>query len=148
MDDLTPEDLVYLMQLVNADFCNKQRKTQEPTPIEAEVFRKLQVLSQKTETTQFTGNYVGRLMEIVYKTLRKLPPVPEVGGMVVNAGGVKWRVGPEVIESFRRIEGEKQKSIASGKPVATGEWQTRDTKVRAIMKAVIKKIVFSDLFPE
>jgi hypothetical protein len=41
MDYLTREELIYLLKLVNADFCDKQRRTQQPTPFEAEVYRKL-----------------------------------------------------------------------------------------------------------
>jgi hypothetical protein len=147
MDDLTREDLVYLMQLVNTDFCEKQRKTQEPTPIEAEVFRKLQVLSQKTEATPSTGNYIGRLMEIVYKTLRKLPRVAERRETMVKAWGVNWWVGPEAIEGFRLMGAEKQKAIASGKPSPV-TWQTRNPVVKAIIKAIAEKAGFPDLFPE
>lgn len=39
--DLSHPELVYLLQLVNADFCEKQRRTQQPTPFEANVFEKL-----------------------------------------------------------------------------------------------------------
>lgn len=39
--DLSHDELVYLIQLVNMDFCAKQRKDGKDTPFEAEVFRKL-----------------------------------------------------------------------------------------------------------
>ena len=39
--DLELGELEFLMQLVNQDFCAKQRATHEPTPFEASVFRKL-----------------------------------------------------------------------------------------------------------
>jgi len=46
--DLELGELEFLMQLVNQDFCNKQRATGEPTPFEAGVFRKLADGRQKT----------------------------------------------------------------------------------------------------
>jgi hypothetical protein len=131
--DLTHDELVYLIQLVNSDFCNKQRKNPGmQTPFECTVYDKLYTeMETKREATPSTGD-----------------SVPEVGGMIVEVGGLKMRVGPEAIEAFRLIEAEKQKAIASGKPSLVGQWQTHDPKVTAIIKTVAEKAGFPDLFGE
>lgn len=48
--DLAHEELVYLMQLVNADFCEKQRRTGQETPFEATVFAKLSASQDETRS--------------------------------------------------------------------------------------------------
>lgn len=45
--DLSHTELVYLIQLVNADFCEKQRKDGRETPFECVVFQKLYAEEEK-----------------------------------------------------------------------------------------------------
>ena len=45
--DLQYDELVLLCQFVNKDFCDKQRKTNAPTPFEAQLFKKLYDAQEK-----------------------------------------------------------------------------------------------------
>lgn len=47
--DLSHKELVYLLLLVNSDFCEKQHRTQQPTPFEASVFEKLDAERNRQE---------------------------------------------------------------------------------------------------
>ena len=95
---------------------------------------------------QYSGDMIVELMRIVNSN-RKIPrPEVEKGGLIVNVDGVKWRVGPEVIEAFRQIEAEKRQANASGKPSTRGHWQTQDKVVKSMLLTVAREAGFPDLF--
>ena len=67
-------------------------------------------------THQYSGNLIVGLMGKVDGTHDLPRPDVEIGGKIVRVGPLKITVGPEVIESWKRIEAEKQAAIASGEP--------------------------------
>lgn len=102
---------------------------------------------------QYTGECVVGLMRTIDANLRRVEnnedipePKVEVGGLIVTVDGLKVSLGPEVIESFQRIEAEKRQAIASGKPFERGVWQTNDEEVKAQMRAVAAAAGFPGLF--
>jgi hypothetical protein len=94
---------------------------------------------------QYSGNMLVDLMHKVDKTGVPRPEV-EIGGMIVNVGGLKVRIGPEGIEAFRRAEAEKQAAIASGKPFERGTWQTNDEAGKALMRAIAAAAGFPGIY--
>lgn len=51
--DLTYEELVLLLVLVNDDFCGKQRASGEPTPFESRLFNKLMEIKKESDKQPF-----------------------------------------------------------------------------------------------
>ena len=66
----------------------------------------------------------------------------EVGGLIITVDGSKVSLGPEVIESFKRIEAEKRQAFASGKPFANGHWQTQELAEKALIGPLPEKQAF------
>lgn len=103
---------------------------------------------------QYTGDYIVHLMRTIDEILRRVESSQDVsepnvkpGGIVVDVGGgVKVGVGPEIIESFRRIEARRQQTNANGDASEQAQWQTQDPQIRTIMRAVAKEAGFPDLF--
>ncbi len=82
--DLELGELEFLMQLVNQDFCNKQRATHESTPFEAGVFRKLADGRQKNNDARKAK---GKMSEI--DDLSELLGKPGESVPVVDAADIK-----------------------------------------------------------
>ncbi len=89
--DLELGELEFLMQLVNQDFCAKQRATHEPTPFEAGVCRKLADVRQKLMEEKFPPpvqmSEIDDLSELLGKPGESVP--------VVDAADLKmvWTYG-------------------------------------------------------
>lgn len=98
---------------------------------------------------RYRGNFIVGLMRTIDTNLRRVEnnedipePKVEVGGQIVNVGPLKIRVGPEVIESWKRIEAEKRHAIASGMPYKGPQWQTKNPVTKALMRMVMRKAGF------
>lgn len=93
-------------------------------------------------TDQYSGDMLVGLMDNVSHSLTRKPddnrdipePKAEVGGVIVEVGGLKVHAGPEVIESFRRIKACK------------GQWQTENPVIKAVMRAVAREAGFPGVF--
>jgi hypothetical protein len=88
---------------------------------------------------QYSGNMLVELMGKADHNQDIPRPEVELGGKVINVGGLKVSVGPEVIESWKRIEAEKQAANASGEPSAKVCWQGRNSAGKAFMKRSVAK---------
>ena len=92
--DLELGELEFLMQLVNQDFCAKQRATHEPTPFEAGVCRKLADVRQKLMEEKFPPpvqmSEIDDLSELLGKPGESVP--------VVDAADLKtmWAYGQKL----------------------------------------------------
>ncbi len=97
-------------------------------------------------TDQYSGECIVRLMRTTDKN-REIPrPEVEIGGQIIEVDGLKYHVGPEIIEGFKHIEAEKRQAIATGKPYTKGQWQTQDPQEQAIFRALAKAVGFPDIF--
>ena len=94
---------------------------------------------------QYSGNCIVGLMHKVDSTGVPRPEV-EIGGKIVEVDGLRVCIGPEVIESFRQIEAEKQAAIASGKPYTKAQWQTNDEAAKARMRAIAAATGFPGIY--
>ena len=102
---------------------------------------------------RYKGDFLVGLMRTINRNLRRVEnneDIPEakveVGGLIITVDGSKVSLGPEVIESFKRIEAEKRQAIASGKPFGNGHWQTQDAAEKALMRTVAREAGFPGLF--
>lgn len=101
-------------------------------------------------TNQYTGECIVGLMNTAAKSLRLQPDgqlveIPsaqglKLGGIVVTVDSLEIHVGPETIESLRRIDARKRQANANGEPFTMGYPPS------IIMKAVLKEIGLPDLF--
>src|SRR5262245_20543940 len=96
---------------------------------------------------QYTGECIVGLMNTIDRSLRSTEsnhdftgPLVKPGGIVVDVGGLKVYVGPESIESLKRIAARKQQANANGEPFTMGYSPS------ITMKAVLKEIGLPDLF--
>jgi hypothetical protein len=94
---------------------------------------------------QYTGNCIVGLMHQVDKEAVPRPEV-EIGGKIVEVGCLKVRVGPEIIESWQRIEAQKRQGNTRSKASTMGHWQTKNPRVKAIMRAIACKAGFPGVF--
>ena len=90
--------------------------------------------------SQYSGNLIVSLMDLVDRVFKRNGVIAQsVDAVVVKLGLFKINIGPEVIESWKRIEAEKQAAISrTGHPEKL-RWVEQSRWGAMILRAVARK---------